>query len=332
MEEMIYFSANNLCFSYSKKPLCLKDINFKINKGARTLILASKDMGKTTILSCLSGFEDSYFGKINLMGKEIRDIADYDKNFSFLPSAPIFFENKSIIQNFNYLKKVQNLPFYDENELKNLFLNYNLDIDVNKKIKKCDLFAKRILGIVRSLQKKPRIMFLDDQFEGLSGEKLDKMLKIYKKLFDEFDGNLIFTIGDETYKKCKNELKTLKINDVFYLFDAKLEKFKDLNEFENKIINVNQELFFENRYFIPSNLLKENDEFFFENDSVKYPISKSYYNYFDKLKLENYDAEEIFIVFSEKIEVSFENLLQEDNDLLKRNFHIYSKLGGELIF
>ena len=332
MEEMIFFSADNLCFSYLKKPLCLKDINFKINKGDRTLILASKDMGKTTILSCLSGYEDSYFGKIKLMGREIRDVLDYDKNFSFLPATPVFFENKSILENFNYLKKVQNLPLYNENELKNLLLTYDLDIDINKKIKKTDIFIKRLLAVIRSLQKKPCIMFLDDQFVGLEGENFDEMLKIYQKVFDEFDGNLIFTIGDEIYKKCKHVLKTLKINDVFYLFDAKIEKFKDLNEFENKIINVNQELFFENRYFISSNLLKENDEFFFENDIVKYPINKSYYKFFDKLKLENYDAEEIFIVFSEKVENPFGKLLQEDYDLLKRNFHIYLKLGGELIF
>ena len=41
----MFFETKNLCFSYYKSPLYLKDVNFSIAKKSKNIILASKDSG-----------------------------------------------------------------------------------------------------------------------------------------------------------------------------------------------------------------------------------------------------------------------------------------------
>ena len=94
----MFFETKNLCFSYYKSPLYLKDVNFSIAKNSKTMVLASKDSGKTTFLKVLSGFEDSRFGNIYLNGKELKEVSDKNKNFSLVLADLILFERKTIKQ------------------------------------------------------------------------------------------------------------------------------------------------------------------------------------------------------------------------------------------
>ena len=98
----MFFDVNRLCFSYYRSTMTLKDVSFSLEKNMKVLILASKDMGKTTSLKVFSGFEDSRFGNIYLNGKELKQIDDKDKNFSLVLSDPVLFENKTIKDNLNY--------------------------------------------------------------------------------------------------------------------------------------------------------------------------------------------------------------------------------------
>ena len=63
-------------------------------------------MGKTTFLSVLSSYNSNYSGEILLNGQELKSISDDEKFFSFLPNEPIFFNNKTILQNINYMRKI----------------------------------------------------------------------------------------------------------------------------------------------------------------------------------------------------------------------------------
>ena len=60
------------------------DISFGVDKNEKVLILASTDMGVTTFLSVLSTFQLKYEGDVFLSGKNLNEIQDNEKNFSFL--------------------------------------------------------------------------------------------------------------------------------------------------------------------------------------------------------------------------------------------------------
>ena len=79
-----FFEAKNVCFSYYRKPLCLKDVHLSIKKNEKVILLAPEEMGKTTFLKVLSSFEDKYFGKILYNGKDLKTLGDEEKNFSLI--------------------------------------------------------------------------------------------------------------------------------------------------------------------------------------------------------------------------------------------------------
>ena len=134
-----FFEVKNLSFSHYKSPCCLVNISFSIEKNSKTLILASKDMGKTTLLSVLSSFKDKYTGEIFFNGKELKQVSDLEKNFSFLPTEPIFFERKTVFKNINYLCKNHGLNLLEKEDLENHLSKINLSKIVCKKISKLSL-------------------------------------------------------------------------------------------------------------------------------------------------------------------------------------------------
>ncbi|MBQ8424932.1 MAG: ATP-binding cassette domain-containing protein, partial [Clostridia bacterium] len=119
--ENSFFEIKNLSFSYYKQPFCFRNINLSFNNNEKVLLLASKDMVKTTFLSVISSFENSYYGEILLNGKELNSIDDKDKNFSYLPSNPVFIEKKSIKYNFDFFLKNNNLEIISNDALNKIF-------------------------------------------------------------------------------------------------------------------------------------------------------------------------------------------------------------------
>jgi ATP-binding cassette subfamily B protein len=96
---------NNVAFSYDGKNNVLKNINFKVNQGARVGIAGKTGAGKTTLVSLLPRFYDVTNGQILLDGIDIRDyrIVDLRNQFSIVLQEPVLFST-SIDENIRYAK------------------------------------------------------------------------------------------------------------------------------------------------------------------------------------------------------------------------------------
>lgn len=329
----VYFEVENLYFSYYKQPLSLMDINFSVNKGEKVLILASKDMGKTTVLSVLSSFQNNYFGKINLNGKELKDIDDSEKNFSLLPSNPVFFDNKSILDNINYFCKVNSMPYFSEGKLKEKLKEINIIEDVKKKLSKLDIYTKIKLAIFRSLLKNPSIIFLDNQFENIKNDsEISELKRVYEVLI-KHNNTIFFAFDDLFFKENLEFIKSLKIDKILYLNYAKVKEFLKVNDFLSNITNLNQLLFIDN--FCNNNsyngyILFDNENYYYNDDNnFILKIDEKYYEKLSRLNLKNGDSEDIVIYINKDInlssidDVTFNSLLDDGN------IFIFSSIDGE---
>ena len=174
--------VKNLCFGYYKSPLCVRDLSFALKKNSKMLILARKDEGKTTLMKVLSGFDDTYFGSICYNGEELKKIDDKLRNFSLLLSSPVVLKNKSIQENLDYLCDVLGKEKLAEKQIDELLDEYGISESRKTKLKKLSLSDQRKFAILRSHVKNPDILFLDDQFEGLSDEECKQMQTLYLKI------------------------------------------------------------------------------------------------------------------------------------------------------
>ncbi len=323
----MFFETKNLCFSYYKSPLYLKDVNFSIAKNSKTMVLASKDSGKTTILKVLSGFEDSRFGNIYLNGKELKEIRDKDKNFSLVLADLILFERKTIKQNLDYQLQMAEIEGVNDASLSALLNEFDIDRDLKVKVKKLSLLNKRKLQIVRAILKKPQILFLDDQFEGLSDDEIQNMFQIYQKLLKMKDLTFVFTIGDETYKKLRNQLSQENFSKIVYLNLSKTYEFKTLVEFEKAYLSLDSLKFLENANSVTRYIEKEDKTYTLLNgEIIQFVFDIKFNKALDALNLGFAEIEEVEVVLlcDEKLDEIDE---KKFNELLKSNkCIIFSKL------
>lgn len=325
----MFLEVRNLCFSYYRQPLCLKDINFSLEKNKRVLVLGSEGMAKTTLLLVLSGMEDSYFGEIKLNGKNAKQISDSDKKISYLPSEPVFFKNKTILQNFEYLFNVENITLPRE-ELEKLLHDFNIDKSLDVKVKKLSLFEQKKLAFARTLLKNPDLILIDDQFDLLDEKEAKEMEIILQKLFLN-NSTIIMTMGNENYKKRKNVLKLLKFDEYFYIYDAKMQKYKSLDDFEKGMQNINCLKFLDETYFNFGTYLEFQDNFFniyFENTFISLE-GNIFESLRKKLNLKTGEQEDIIITSTEDLD--FEKISASDfqEKISGNQIFIFSRIDGE---
>jgi len=286
--KLIMIECKQLCFGYIKKPFCIKDLNLNIKKGERIAVLGGEGMGKTSLLRVLSGLENLYAGCVCFNNKDVREIELKDRGVSYLPSIPVFFENKSIKKNIEYLLNVEDIQNFSEDDLKGVFNKFSFNYDINIKVKKLPLVDKKILSVIRAFIKKSKYVFIDDFFEGEECSVFNKLNNALNVLFDENKPTVVFV-----YNKNNN----LVFNKYLYLSYGNNFEFKSLNEIKNSYVDYFVSNYFDfhknefvltkkdEDYFIcdfnsKKNKKRKNEEIVVKN---AYKISKNNNKYLKKL-------------------------------------------------
>ena len=307
-----FLKVKDLCFSYLKRPLCLKDVNFSAAKNDNILILGLDDRGKTTLLKTLSGFEERFFGKVFLDGKEIRSIADNEKNVSLILDYPVLVKG-TIDDNLEFLFNALNRDMLSLAEKKKLLEKFNLNHDLDVKVKKLSLFEQFKLCFLRTFIKQPSVLFIDDILKNpFSEEQREELGEILKDLSK--DRLLVFSANEKSFVSNQEIFKQFSWSKVLYLNNAKLSEKKDLNEFLNSPIDLDSCLF-SNSFIYHEGYCIRQDGAYYLNIDEKFviKIDKQFDVKFDKLKLSDLENEDIVVVFDSKLHVD----LNKNNDFNK---------------
>ncbi len=325
----MFFKTKNLSFSYYKKPLCLKDINFNLSKGDKCAVVATKDMGKTTLLRVLSGFQGSYFGKILLNNIDLKTISDQDKNFSLIFSEPIFLNRKTIKQNLDYFCEVCGFEAFSEEYINNKLKDFEIEKTASDKLSKLSLLEKRKLMIFRSMLKNPQIIFLDDQLKGLNENESAEMLRLYEKLLRDKTLTIIMAIGESAYREIFSENSNFLFDKFYYLCDANLKKYNNNEEFEKLKENFNMITFLDGYESHLVDLVYENGDYKLAKDISAEVLDEKLFRTKETLNLENFDSVECLFVIKTS-DVNGELGLSDMANYLKNHkANLYALLGGE---
>ena len=188
----------------------LHDINIKINKGEKVVVIGPSGSGKSTFLRCLNCMEDPTSGSIIFNGVDIADMK-VDINIHRQKMGMVFqhfnlFNNKTVIEN------IMLAPVYVEKKrMKKLRRNnpQNETIKSVKEIKadakaqaiellkrigleeKADAYPSQLSGgqkqrvaIVRALAMNPDVILFDEPTSALDPEMVGEVLELMKELAD----------------------------------------------------------------------------------------------------------------------------------------------------
>ena len=131
-----FFEVKNLCYAHYKQPLCLKDVCFSLSENDRLLVVGLDEMGKTTLLNAISGFDSKYFGGVFFEEIDVKNILDADKGFSIIHEVPVMVKG-SVEKNLDFACGVLGVNKSTE-EKQELVNQFGINADLKTNVKKLD--------------------------------------------------------------------------------------------------------------------------------------------------------------------------------------------------
>ena len=145
----------------------LSNISYTFENGKIYLLTGHNGCGKTMLLRALCGLITPDSGEI---------ICDKKCNFGVVIETPKFMENETGYFNLCYLASIRNI--INKDTIKENIKLFDLDNVKNKKVKTYSLGMKQRLGLCQAVMEDPDIILLDEPFNAIDEEDLNRIYEI----------------------------------------------------------------------------------------------------------------------------------------------------------
>lgn len=224
-------TIKHLSFGYIKRPLSVVDFSCALKNGEIISIAGGEFAGKTSLLRVISGIEKQYAGSIMMNKTDANFIALESRNISFIPSEPVFLQNKTIFENLKFLGSIIGQNFTKEYLCQTL-QKFGLDIDLNLKMKKLSSAQKKVFTLVRSFLKNPDLLLLDDLFKSENQEEAELITNAIETYF----ANKNKSTSVIYIENAKNQIG--KGSQTYYLSFGKSTKLQKLEDLKTNPIDL----------------------------------------------------------------------------------------------
>ena len=163
-----------------KDSLILNDINLEFQEGKVYGLVGPNGSGKSVLLKIICAFYMPTKGKVLIDGVNYNDGNNFPPNLRALIDKPSFIPDLSGFENLKLLANIQNL--INDDDIINTLKIVNLYEEKDKKFYKYSMVMKQKLGIASVLMEKPKIMILDEPFNGIDDESKSKLFEYLAKI------------------------------------------------------------------------------------------------------------------------------------------------------
>lgn len=159
----------NLNFSKRKQNI-LKNINLDLSSGLIYGLIGENGAGKSTLMKTITHLIYNYKGSISYLNENNQKLKSYYAKLfmSSIIEQPEFYTYLSGIQNIKQFLNLYNQNNSRDKEKMTFFLKlFEMDKYKHKKVKNYSLGMKQKLGLIQALIIKPKVLVLDEPFNGL---------------------------------------------------------------------------------------------------------------------------------------------------------------------
>ena len=154
--------VNQLEKKYKNK-LVLQNISFTINAGEIIGLVGPNGAGKSTLMRSILGLEEIKSGSIQINNISNND-PEFFRNISFLPSDNYLYMQ---LTGYDHLSFVANIYHLSHQEIEDVIDLIGIRSYVNQPVKSYSYGMRQHLFIALSILTKPRIILMDEPFNGL---------------------------------------------------------------------------------------------------------------------------------------------------------------------
>ncbi|MDE6148752.1 MAG: ATP-binding cassette domain-containing protein [Ruminococcus sp.] len=164
------------------KTQILNNITVGFEEGKIHGLIGRNGSGKTMLMKCICGFIKTTSGEIFVDGKRIGKDVDFPDDMGIIIETPGFIPYYSGYKNLKLLAGLNNK--IGKEEIKKSMEQVGLDPKLKRHIKKYSLGMRQRLGLAQAIMENPKILILDEPFNGLDKDGVKDMreyLLSYKK-------------------------------------------------------------------------------------------------------------------------------------------------------
>lgn len=220
MDEHDGIEVKNVYKSFGKEQV-LKNISLFIPPGSIYGVVGNNGSGKTVLMKCICGFMKCDKGTILVNGKQIGKEIDFPDHLGVIIETPGFIPNLSGYKNLKILASLKGR--IGKKEIRETLRKVGLDPDMKKPVTKYSLGMRQRLGIAQAIMENPKVLVLDEPFNGLDPHGVVEMRMLLKELKAEGKAILLASHNAQDIEELCDHVQDLMLaapND----FDGNLVK------------------------------------------------------------------------------------------------------------
>lgn len=162
-----------------KNNVVLNDVSLTLDGGKIYGFIGRNGSGKSVLLKIICGFYAPTSGTITLNGKDYISSNEFPDDTRALIEKPKFLPDLTGYENLKLLASVQNK--IGDQEIEKVLDELNIKQEANKRFSKYSLGTKQKFGIAQVLMEDPKMIILDEPFNGVENETADRIRNLLKK-------------------------------------------------------------------------------------------------------------------------------------------------------
>ena len=200
--------------------LVLKEVNLTLEQGRVYGIVGNNGSGKTVLMKCICGFLIPTTGLIQVFGSSIGQDVDFPESLGVIIETPGFLTNLTGRKNLEILAGMRRK--IGPAEILQVLDKVGLDPALKKPVANYSLGMRQRLGIAQAIMEDPKLLILDEPFNGLDKHGVGEIRKLLLELKEEGKTILLAShneediriLCDEVYemdggvlRKCEDEIR-----------------------------------------------------------------------------------------------------------------------------
>ena len=179
MDEMLGIIVEHVYKSFGMEQI-LTDVSMNVLPGKIFGIVGNNGSGKTVLMKCICGFLKPDSGIVRVNGKIVGKACDFPEDLGVIIETPGFLPNLTGYQNLKILASLKGI--IGKKEIREVLLQVGLDPDMRKPVGKYSLGMRQRLGIAQAIMEKPKVLILDEPFNGLDKTGVGHMRDLLQEL------------------------------------------------------------------------------------------------------------------------------------------------------
>jgi putative ABC transport system ATP-binding protein len=208
--------SENISFSIDGQKL-FSNINFKIETGKDLLITGPSGIGKTTLLSILSGLQKPTHGDVLYNNINLYNLAENKIDEFRGKQLGIIFQNFNLINTFTIKQNLQlvntALNKKDNNHIYELLQRVGLADKSHIKVSNLSIGEKQRVAVARAFIGKPKWIFCDEPTSSLDDKNTAIIINLLKEESLRCKASLVLITHDKRIQKILKFDQILKLGE-----------------------------------------------------------------------------------------------------------------------